>query len=45
MQVKLEPPASRVLRSGIIPIVHEVARRCAVEALKRETFGVEGLLL
>jgi hypothetical protein len=45
VEIELEPPASGVLGTGIVPVVYKVAQRSAVEAFEREAFGVEVFLL
>jgi hypothetical protein len=45
VKIELEPPASGVLGTGIVPVVYEVGQRGAVEAFEGEAFGVEIFLL
>jgi hypothetical protein len=45
VEIELEPPASGVLGTGVVPVVYEVSQGGAVEAFEREAFGVEVFLL
>jgi hypothetical protein len=45
VEIELEPPASGVLGTGIVPVVYEVSQGGAVEAFEGEAFGVEVFLL
>jgi hypothetical protein len=45
VEIELEPPASGVLGTGVVPVVYEVGQRGAVEAFEGEAFGVEVFLL
>jgi hypothetical protein len=45
VQVKLEPPTSGILRTSVVPVVHKVTHRGAVEAFECEAFSIEGFLL